>query len=62
MASCYAQLAPEHLRVPVLDGFADKLEAEAESTDDTMLQLVADARGWRCPLKRSAPAADEASG
>ena len=45
IAVYYSELAPEHFHVPVLEGFAEELDAGAESADDTALQLVAEAGG-----------------
>lgn len=41
----YAELAPEYFQVPMLEGFAEELDAEAESVADAALQLVAEADG-----------------
>lgn len=45
MAVYYAALAPDHFHVPMLDGFADELDAETDNAGDTTLQLVAEAEG-----------------
>jgi GNAT superfamily N-acetyltransferase len=45
MAAYYADLAPNHFRTPVLDGFAEELDVEMESTDHTTLHLVAEVDG-----------------
>jgi GNAT superfamily N-acetyltransferase len=43
VAVYYAEFAPEHLHVPILEGFAEELDAESESADDMALHLVAEA-------------------
>lgn len=45
MAAYYADLAPHHFQTPTLDGFAEELDAEAGSTDDATLHLVAEVDG-----------------
>jgi ribosomal protein S18 acetylase RimI-like enzyme len=45
MAAYYADLAPHDFQMPMLEGFAEELDAEAARTDDTTLHLVAEVDG-----------------
>jgi GNAT superfamily N-acetyltransferase len=42
MALYYAALAPGHCQVPMLDGFADELDAQVDRSDGSTLHLVAE--------------------
>jgi GNAT superfamily N-acetyltransferase len=45
MATYYAALAPDHLQVPDLDGFAEEVDAALGSTDRAVRDLVAEVGG-----------------
>jgi hypothetical protein len=57
MASYYVRLAPDLFQMPLLDGFAEELDAQFETGDGSTLHLVAEVQGdvGRCTCGSPAP-------